>query len=88
MDFPCEIIQNPINEESEIEENVDKMFDVLNDFMEPGNEDDDVDKKATASAQYFDDLFIEIESDLYPGCIKFSSLNFSVKLMHLKVSNK
>ena len=39
-------------------------------------------------AQYFDDLFTEIESELYLGCIKFSSLNLLVKLMHLKVSNK
>ena len=64
------------------------MIDVLNDFMEPNNRDDDVDEEATGSNQYFDDLFTKIESELYPRCIKFSSLNFLVKLMHLKVSNK
>ena len=36
----------------------------------------------------FDDLFKEMEIELYPGCQKFSALNFLVKLMHLKVLNK
>ena len=29
-----------------------------------------------------------MESELYPGCRQFSSLNFLAKLMHLKVLNK
>lgn len=33
----------------------------------------------------FGDLFDEIENELYPGCKKFSELNFLVKLMHMKV---
>ena len=45
--FHGEAIQNPINEKPEIEENVDKMIDVLNDFMKPNNGDDDVDEGAT-----------------------------------------
>ena len=67
------------------------MRDILNDFMEPddeGNRDDGVDEEAMRSNQYFDDLFTKIESKLYPRCTKFSSLNFLVKLMYLKVSNK
>ena len=88
MDFLWGDNSEPINEEPETEENVDEMIDVLNDFLEPDNETDEVDEKATASAQYFDDLFTEIETELYPECTKFSSLNFLVKLMHLKVSNK
>ena len=64
------------------------MIGILNDFMELDNGDDDVHKGAMRSAQYFDDLFTEIESELYQGCIKFPSLNFLVKLMHSKVSNK
>ena len=67
---------------------MDGMIDVSNNFMEPDNRGDDVDKGATGSAQYFDDLFTDIESKLYLGYIKFSFLNFLVKLMHLKVSNK
>lgn len=34
------------------------------------------------------DMFKEMEVELYPGCQKFSALNFLVKLMHLKVLNK
>ena len=51
--FHGETIQNSINKELEIEENVDKMIDVLNDFMESDNEDDDVDERAIGSAEYF-----------------------------------
>ena len=61
--------------------------DVLNDFMELDNGGNGVDEGTMRSNQYFDDLFTEIESELYPGCIKFSSLNFLVKLIYLKVSN-
>ena len=86
--FHGETIQNPTNEKPKIEENVDEMIDVLNDFLELKNGVDDVDEGATGSAQYFDHSFIEIEMELYPRCSKFYSLNFLVKLMHLKVSNK
>ncbi|KAM6547332.1 hypothetical protein CsatB_019008 [Cannabis sativa] len=33
----------------------------------------------------FHNLFDEVEKELYPGCTKFSSLTFMVKLMHIKV---
>ena len=52
------------------------MIDVLNNFMEPENRDDDVDQGITGLAQYFDDLFTEIEMELYPKCTKFSSWIF------------
>ena len=67
------------------------MKDILNDFMEPddgGNRGDSVDEGAMGSNQCFHDLFTKIESECYPRCTKFSSLNFLMKLMHLKVSNK
>ena len=32
--------------------------------------------------------FVAMETKLYLGCYKFSSLNFLAKLMHLKVLNK
>ena len=50
--FHGETIQNPINEELQVEENVDEMRDILNDFMEPddgGNRGDGVDKGAMGS---------------------------------------
>ena len=34
-----------------------------------------------------EDLFAELEAELYPGCKEFSSLSFLVSLMHLKVTN-
>ena len=36
----------------------------------------------------YDDLFTALNLELYPGVSSFSSLNFLVKLMHLKVMNK
>ena len=86
--FHGETIQNPINEEPKIEENVGEMIYVLNDFTEPDYGGDDIDEGVLGSIQYFDDLFIEIKSELYPRCIKFYFLNFLVKVMLLKVSNK
>ena len=35
----------------------------------------------------FENLINETCNDLYPGCSKFFSLNFLVKLMHFKVLN-
>jgi len=39
------------------------------------------------TSNIFDDLMDEARNQLYPGCTKFSSLNFLVKLMHIKVLN-
>ena len=50
--FHVETIHNPTNEEPQVEENVDKMKDILNDFREPddvGNEGDSVDEGAMGS---------------------------------------
>ena len=74
MDFHGEPIQNPIYDKPLIKENVDKIRDILNDFIEPddggngGIEGDGVDEGATGSNQYFVDLFTEIETELYPRC--------------------
>ena len=35
-----------------------------------------------------DELFKEVENELYPGCKKFFTLTFLVKLMHIKVLNR
>ncbi|KAL2526099.1 Transpos assoc domain-containing protein [Abeliophyllum distichum] len=37
---------------------------------------------------YLDELFETLHSELYLGVLSFSSLNFLVKLMHIKVVNK
>ena len=36
---------------------MDKIIDLLNDFMESDNRDDNVDNETIGLAQYFDDLF-------------------------------
>lgn len=51
------------------------------------DEEGDPSRCQTSSEQY-DDLFEALKSELYPGVSSFSSLNFLVKLMHLKVMNK
>ena len=44
----------------------------------------DIDEDTT---KIFQDLLDEARNELYPGCSEFSSLNFLVKLMHVKVLN-
>ena len=40
------------------------------------------------SAHYYDELFSEVEAELYIGCLIFPSLYFLVKLIYLKVLYK
>ena len=59
-------------------------------YMEVDDEDadhDDEDENMGACDD-FEELIEEVESELYPGCTKFSSLDFLSKLVHLKVKNK
>ena len=49
--FHGKTIQLPTDEEPEVEENVDEMIDVLNDFIEPRSGEDDVDEEATRLTQ-------------------------------------
>ena len=62
------------------------MFDVLDDIISEDAEGDPV--GGPSSNEQYDDLFAALRSELYPGVSSFSSLNFLVKLMHLKVLNK
>ena len=55
---------------------MDELRNILNDFIKPDDRGNGIDKGAMRASQYFDNLFTEIESELYPGCTKFSSLNF------------
>ena len=74
----------------------DEMVDVIYDFIGlpnyPSSNDVEVEDDAvigpTMSTQYYDELFSEVEVELYPRFTDFSSLNFLVKLIHLKVLHK
>ncbi|KAL5576253.1 hypothetical protein UlMin_017952 [Ulmus minor] len=63
-----------------------EMFDVLDDIISEDADEDAV--GGPSSNDQYDDLFAALRSELYPGVSSFSSLNFLVKLMHLKVLNK
>ncbi|XP_076945935.1 uncharacterized protein LOC143617181 [Bidens hawaiensis] len=70
------------------------MADVIEDVMnERREEDTNVDDRDSGSDSSdvrddFEELLKEAQSELYPGCTKFSSLDFLAKLMHIKVKNK
>ncbi|KAL5573309.1 hypothetical protein UlMin_022906 [Ulmus minor] len=64
----------------------DEMFDVLDDIISEDADEDAI--GGPSSNEQYDDLFAALRSELYPGVSSFSSLNFLVKLMHLKVLNK
>ncbi|XP_060970000.1 uncharacterized protein LOC133037170 [Cannabis sativa] len=63
------------------------MIPILEDFFPSTTEAQGEDEQPTTNPQ-FDDLFEEIEAELYPGCDWISSLNFLAKLLHLKVRGK
>ncbi|PON38041.1 hypothetical protein TorRG33x02_346000, partial [Trema orientale] len=53
------------------------MVDILQDFIRPKNADggeneydieDDVTMRPSVSGQQYDELFSEVEAELYPGC--------------------
>ena len=78
------------------EENIkpDEMIHVLDDFNSLGGADpvendvdvgDGIGGEPNNFVQHYDELFSEIEAELYLSCPKFSSLNFLIKLMDLKV---
>ena len=61
------------------------MFDVLDDII---GDDAKVDAStAETSTVQYDELFDDLNLELDHGVLSFSSLNFLVKLMHLKVLN-
>ncbi|PON95856.1 LOW QUALITY PROTEIN: hypothetical protein TorRG33x02_083790 [Trema orientale] len=64
---------------------VDEIVDILQDFIgtrntnDGENEDDmgdDMAMRLSVSGQQYDELFSEVEAELYPGCTSYSSLNF------------
>ncbi|XP_062095533.1 uncharacterized protein LOC133801361 [Humulus lupulus] len=66
-----------------VEENED-----VDDFISTTNAEEADGVSGSRMRQYYDELFDEIEAELYPGCDWISSSNFLVKLMHLKVRGK
>ena len=60
-------------------------------YTEVDNDDDNpmmFDYGRTDHDKKLDDLFNEVECELYPGCEKFFALTFLVKLIHIKVLNR
>ena len=74
------IPEQPVDDNEE-----DEMIQVVEDFLLPTTEEVEADPNAT---KYYDQLFEEIEAELYPGCDWISALNFLAKLLHLKVRGK
>ncbi|XP_076948530.1 uncharacterized protein LOC143620812 [Bidens hawaiensis] len=62
----------------------------MNESREEDTNVDDRDSGSDSSDVHddFEELLKEAHSELYPGCTKFSSLDFLAKLMHIKVKNK
>ncbi|KAM6565737.1 hypothetical protein CsatA_024865 [Cannabis sativa] len=74
-----EVVEHILDDED------DEMIPIVEDFIRPTTEDV---QRNSDSFQYYDELFEEIEAELYPGCHWISSLNFLAKLLHLKVRGK
>ena len=72
-----------------VSESTDKIFTVLNDVAGINDDHDMLDEIVVGikDMQYDEvkDLLSELQVELYPDYTKYSSLNFLVKLMHLKV---
>ncbi|KAF2308960.1 hypothetical protein GH714_026022 [Hevea brasiliensis] len=68
----------------------DGVHDMLNYFFECydyyNNNDASIATQVTRES--FEKLLREAQHELYPGCLKFSTLSFTIKLLHLKVYNK
>ncbi|XP_060965657.1 uncharacterized protein LOC133034566 [Cannabis sativa] len=69
-------------------ESEDEMIPILEDFFPSTTEEPQGEDEQPTTNPQFDDLFEEIEAELYPGCDWISSLNFLAKLLHLKVRGK
>ncbi|XP_076885268.1 uncharacterized protein LOC143534737 [Bidens hawaiensis] len=66
-----------------------EMFDALDDVMaEQNTNEENIDEDANDLDPEFDELFAEVNTELYPGCTWLSSLNFLAKMTHFKVLNK
>ncbi|KAM6544118.1 hypothetical protein CsatB_008565 [Cannabis sativa] len=72
----------------------DEMIDIVSDIMQHANcvdeenEHEEIPEQGFNSRVDYSDLFEEIGAPLFPGCQKYTSLNFMVKMMHFKVLGK
>ncbi|PRQ38532.1 putative Transposase-associated domain-containing protein [Rosa chinensis] len=70
--------------ESENEEDVDDVVEMLNDFQAHDDRESQ-EHVPIMEENKFRRLMRDAEQELYPGCRKFSKLSFTVKLLHLKI---
>ena len=78
-------VEADVANEVDDDDDVDEMIPMVEDFLLPTTEEVE---ENPAAGQAYDDLFVEIETELFPGCDWISSLNFMAKLLHLKVRGK
>ncbi|XP_076938814.1 uncharacterized protein LOC143607153 [Bidens hawaiensis] len=64
------------------------MFDLVDDIMEEHPTHTPATNDGAGLDPEFDELFKELNTELFPGCSLMSSLNFLAKLMHIKVITK
>uniref|UniRef100_A0A803Q9D4 Uncharacterized protein n=1 Tax=Cannabis sativa TaxID=3483 RepID=A0A803Q9D4_CANSA len=64
---------------------IDEKHDVIDDVFTPACDNNTPGVDVNRMGEYYDELFKDIEADLYPCCNWISSLNFLAKLMHLKI---
>ena len=70
------------------DEMADALLDLTNEMNFESGDADDRTEEVDEEAMSYEEHFEELQSELWPGCTKMSSLNFLVKLMHLKVMHK
>ena len=85
----CAINENYVEDENYFD---DDIIAALNDMHAPINKEADSNEYTShemgRNEKNIDNLFGEGHKALYPGCTKFSTLTFLVKLMHIKVLNR
>ena len=65
----------------------DEMLEMIHDLHGPIFEETTRESKEQDGSDRISGMFPEVEEELYQGCLKFTSFNFLVKLMHIKVLN-
>ncbi|KAA0041231.1 uncharacterized protein E6C27_scaffold128G002010 [Cucumis melo var. makuwa] len=66
----------------------DEMVEMIHDLHGPMFEECRRESNEQDEFNKISGIFLEIEEELYPGCLEFTSFNFLVKLMHIKVLNR
>ncbi|XP_062080223.1 uncharacterized protein LOC133784977 [Humulus lupulus] len=91
--FNVDELESDINEDSVDSEDDDDMIEAIQDVagginFETYQDEEIAEEESHYEPTKFKELFEEVKKELYPGCSKFSSLTFLVKMMHIKVLNK